>query len=143
MAYVVASRVKEDMSKILVFGTFDKLNAGHVDFLERSRQFGDELNVLVVEDDFVTKYKGKPPDWPLKQRMHGVRSLAFRPTVHQEDIRDSWRSLKTIQPDVIVLSARQADWRHRLDMLLQEYQLPTKIEILPEKPAETRAALVA
>ena len=53
------------MGKVLVFGTFDRLNAGHVAFLERARQFGDELSVLVVEDAFVTKYKGKPPVWSL------------------------------------------------------------------------------
>jgi cytidyltransferase-like protein len=131
------------MGKVLVFGTFDRLNAGHVAFLERARRFGDELSVLVVEDEFVTKYKGKPPVWSLKMRMRGVSSLPFKPKVYQEDIRENWESLKTIQPDVIVLSAEQAGWRHRLDLVLEEYRLPTRVEVLPEKQLETNAAEAA
>jgi cytidyltransferase-like protein len=128
------------MGKVLVFGTFDKLNAGHVAFLERACRFGDELIVLVVEDEFVTKYKGKKPVWSLKMRMGAVRRLPFKATVYQEDIRENWKSLKTIQPDVIVLSAEQAGWRHRLDLVLEEYCLPTRVEVLPEKLLETNAA---
>jgi cytidyltransferase-like protein len=125
------------MSKVLVFGTFDRLNDGHVAFLERARRFGDELTALVVEDEFVIKYKGKKPVWSLKMRMGAVRRLPFKPTVYQEDIRESWKSLKTIQPDVIVLSAEQAGWRHRLDLVLEEYRLLTRVEVLPEKQTES------
>jgi glycerol-3-phosphate cytidylyltransferase-like family protein len=96
--------------------------------------------VLVVEDTFVTKYKGKPPVWSLKKRMQAVRGLPLKPTVYQEDIRDNWSRLKTIKPDVIALSAEQAGWRHRLDSVLEEYRLPTKVEVLPEKGSETEAA---
>ena len=120
------------MTKALAFGTFDRLNAGHVAFLEQARRFGDELIVLVVEDEFVTKYKGKPTVWPLKMRMNAVRHLPFKPKVYQEDIRENWKSLKTIEPNVIVLSAEQVGWRHRLDVLLRDYNLPTRVEVLPQ-----------
>ena len=126
--------------KVLVFGTFDRLNAGHVAFLERARQFGDELSVFVVEDAFVTKYKGKKPVWSLMMRMAAVRRLPFKARVYEEDIRENWENLKKIQPDVIVLSAEQAGWRHRLDLVLEEYCLPTRVEVLPEKQLETNAA---
>ena len=99
-----------------------------------------KMRVLVVEDEFVTKYKGKKPGWSLKMRMEAVRQLPFKPTVYQEDIRENWKSLETIQPDVIVLSAEQAGWRHRLDLVLEEYCLPTRVEVLPEKQLETNAA---
>jgi cytidyltransferase-like protein len=115
----------------LVFGTFDRLNAGHIAFLEQARRFGDELVVLVLEDEFVTKYKGKPAVWSLKMRMVAVGRLPFKPKVYQEDIRENWKSLRTIQPDVIVLSAEQATWRHRLDVLLKECNLSTRVEVLP------------
>ena len=127
------------MTKVLVFGTFDRLNAGHVAFLEQARQFGDELIVLIVEDEFVTKYKGKKPAWSLKMRMGAVRQLPFKPKVYQENIRENWKSLKTIRPDVIVLNSEQAAWRQRLDLVLEEYSLPTRVEVLPEKQLETNA----
>jgi len=138
----MVSKRKEEkpMGKVLVFGTFDELNAGHVAFLEQAKRFGDELIVLVVEDEFVIKYKGKKPVWSLKMRMGALRRLPFKATVYEEDIRENWKSLETIQPDVIVLSAEQAGWRHRLDLVLEEYRLPTRIEVLPEKRLETNAA---
>ena len=118
------------MTKVVVFGIFDRLTAGHTAFLEQARCFGDELIVLVLEDEFVIKYKGKPSIWSLKKRMDAVRRLPFKPTVYQEDIRENWKSLTTLKPDVIVLSAEQARWRHRLDSLLKKYHLPTRVEVL-------------
>jgi cytidyltransferase-like protein len=131
------------MTKVLVFGAFDALNAGHIAFLKQAMRFGDELIVLVVEDEFVTKYKGKRPAWPLKMRMAAVRGLPVKARVYQEDIRENWKSLETIQPDVIVLSAEQANWRHRLESVLEEYGLPTKVEVLSAKQLETNAGEVA
>jgi cytidyltransferase-like protein len=118
--------------KVLVFGTFDELNPGHVRFLERAKQFGDVLIVLVPEDRFVVKYKGKPPLQTLRQRINTLRNLPLKPHVFEEDIRENWESLRGIRPEVIVLSAEQAGWRDRLAHMLQEYLLPTKIEVLPE-----------
>ena len=126
------------MTKVVVFGIFDGLNVGHTAFLEQARRFGDELIVLVLEDKFVPKYKGKPSVWSLKMRMDAVRRLPFKPKVYQEDIRENWNSLRIIKPDVIVLSAEQASWRHRLDLLLKEYNLPTRVEVLT-KPERNRA----
>lgn len=127
------------MTKALVFGTFDQLNSGHITFLERARRFGDELIVLVLPDEFVTKYKGRPPEWSLKRRMSAVRGLPFKPEVYQEDIQENWQGLRRVKPDVIVLSAEQAEWRYRLDTVLTEYSLPTRIEVLAETERADRA----
>ena len=121
------------MTKVLVFGTFDQLTEGHRFFLEQASKLGDQLFVLVLEDEFVAGFKGKRPDWPLAQRMQAVQSLPLQVTVHQEDIRENWRSLKSIKPDVIVLGADQAGWLPRLEVLLGEYGLQPKIEILNER----------
>ena len=131
--------VCKNMNKVLVFGTFDRLNAGHLSFLERAQRFGDELIVLVVENEFVIKYKGKSPVWSLKMRMGALSRLPFKSKVYPEDIGENWKSLKTIKPDVIVLSAEQATWRHRLDVLLKEYNLPTRVEVLPEIESDNEA----
>ena len=131
----------KNMTRVLVFGTFDKLNAGHIAFLERARRCGDERVVLVVEDEFARKYKGKPPAWSLKARMSAIRRLPLKTQVNQEDIRESWQSMKTIKPDVIVLSAEQAKWRHRFEALLKDYSLPARVDILPEIESSNGAAV--
>lgn len=121
------------MTKILVFGTFDQLTEGHRFFLEQASKLGDELVVLIPEDEFVAGFKGKRPAWSLDKRMQAVQSLPLPLTVHQEDVRENWRSLKSIKPDVIALGADQADWQPRLEVLLGEYGLEPKIEVLTER----------
>ena len=128
------------MKKVLVFGTFDEINAGHIDFLTQAKRFGNELIVLVVDDESVSIYKGKPPVWSLERRMEAVRQLPLKPTVYEENIRQNWKSLMTIKPDVIVLSAKQAFWQQRVRLMLGDYNLTAKIVVLPEKQLETNAA---
>ena len=121
------------MTKVLVFGTFDQLTDGHKFFLQRAKQFGDQLVVFIPEDEFVAGFKGHRPDWPLEKRIQAVQALPLNATVYQEDVRENWRSLKTIKPDVIVLGADQASWRARLDVLLAEYGLEPKIHVLNDR----------
>jgi len=80
----------------------------------------------------VVKYKGKPPVQTLCQRANAVRNLPLKLHVLEEDIRNNWKSLRGIRPEVIVLSAEQAVWRDRLAVVLQEYLVPTRIEVLTE-----------
>ena len=129
------------MSKVLVFGAFDGLTPGHILFLEQASKFGDELVVAVLGDEFYVKYRGQPPSLPLKKRMVALRQLPLNPAVCEEDVREDWRSLQELQPDVIVLSAEQAKWRHRLDELLAKYQLPTRVEVLGTPEAGKSAPL--
>lgn len=55
-----ADKLRGEKSKIvLVGGVFDILHVGHVRFLEKARQEGDSLFLLLESDESVRKLKGK------------------------------------------------------------------------------------
>lgn len=62
---------------VTVNGSFDLLQAGHLDFLEEAKQQGDVLFVGINTDDRVMEKKGKGrPIIPQQERMAMVAALA-------------------------------------------------------------------
>ena len=47
------------MKKVIVFGTFDILHQGHLDFFRQAKQYGDYLIVAVAHDENVKKSRPK------------------------------------------------------------------------------------
>ena len=60
----------------MVFGTFDILHKGHLDFFKQAKKYGDYLIVAVARDDTVKKVKGKLPCLNQKKRLSMVRNIA-------------------------------------------------------------------
>jgi len=61
--------------KIMVFGTFDGLHPGHIDFFRQARNLAQRsfLIVSIARDKNVIKIKGKYPGKNEKQRMESVK----------------------------------------------------------------------
>ena len=93
------------MTRVVATGTFDLLHPGHVLYLEKSRELGDEL-VVIVARDINVKHKPKPII-PESQRLKVVQSLkAVDRAVLGEEI-DIFRLIESIQPDIITLGYDQ------------------------------------
>ncbi len=61
---------------ITVNGCFDVLHLGHMRLLERARNLGARLLVLVNDDGSVRRYKGvKRPIFPIRFRLHALSAL--------------------------------------------------------------------
>lgn len=59
---------------VLVGGCFDILHIGHVTFLQKAKEQGDCLFVLLESDEFITKAKG--PNKPINNQKDRARILA-------------------------------------------------------------------
>ena len=46
--------------KVVATGVFDLIHLGHIHFLKAAKEHGDELTVIVANDDTVRKMKGEP-----------------------------------------------------------------------------------
>ena len=57
------------MKKVIVFGTFDILHKGHLDFFKQAKAHGDFLAVVIGRDANVEKLKGQKPTNDEHQRM--------------------------------------------------------------------------
>jgi len=64
------------MSKTLaiVSGGFDPVHVGHIELFEKAKSMADNLCVIVNDDAFLERKKGKP-FMPLKERLKIIESL--------------------------------------------------------------------
>jgi len=61
--------------RVLAFGTFDLLHAGHLHYLQQAKRLGKELVVVVARDATVKKVKGCIPVHSEKHRLELIAAL--------------------------------------------------------------------
>ena len=93
------------MKRVVATGTFDILHPGHVLYLCRARQLGDELWVIVARDSTI-KHKRKPLI-PEEQRLYMVQSLKCVDHAILGSEQDMFEPIVRIKPDIIVLGFNQ------------------------------------
>jgi len=96
--------------KRIVFtnGCFDIIHAGHVDYLERAREFGDFLIVGMNSDSSIRKIKGeKRPIVPEDLRARVLSGLRAVDCVFIFGEETPMRVIEAVRPDVLV---KGADW---------------------------------
>ena len=58
-------------------GTFDLFHAGHVEFLKRCKEIADTVTVSLNSDQFIEKYKGKPPVMRYRERREVLNACKY------------------------------------------------------------------
>lgn len=106
----IRSKVKErDRSVVFTNGCFDLIHKGHLDYLRRSKSFGDVLIVAVNSDSSVRKIKGKGrPILPQKDRAEIVAALEPVDYVFIFNEETPLRVINVLKPDILV---KGADYR--------------------------------
>jgi cytidyltransferase-like protein len=64
------------MKIAIISGGFDPMHVGHIELMEKAKSIADSLVVIVNDDDFLTRKKGKP-FMALKERIKIVRSIKY------------------------------------------------------------------
>jgi rfaE bifunctional protein nucleotidyltransferase chain/domain len=110
----------KDEGKTIVFtnGCFDILHAGHVDYLEKAKSFGDVLIVGVNSDSSIKRIKGEKR--PINKQEHRVKVLSALNCVDYVIVFDEdtpIEVIKAVKPDVLV---KGADWKLE-DIVGREY----------------------
>jgi rfaE bifunctional protein nucleotidyltransferase chain/domain len=85
-------------------GCFDLLHLGHVDYLEKARDFGDKL-VLGLNTDASVRRQGKGPERPLNDEQSRARLLAslfFVDLVVFFDEDTPYDIIAYLKPDILV-----------------------------------------
>ncbi len=93
------------MRKVMIFGTFDILHKGHLNFFEQAKNYGDYLIIVIARDKTVKKIKGKLPKNNEKKRLKAVRKYADKTVLGY--IRDKYKVIKKFKPDLICLGYDQ------------------------------------
>lgn len=103
------------MIRVLCFGTFDGLHAGHDAFLRQASSIGDELWVVLARDTTVVHVKGQLPAINEQDRL---RAIQAHPAVHGArlgHLEDKYQVVDEICPHVIVLGYDQQAFTDRLE----------------------------
>lgn len=98
------------MRRVYTGGTFDCLHAGHVAFLMWSAELG-ELTVSLNTDEFIERYKGKPPLYTYQERLSHLNLLSFvHEVIPNDGGEDSRPVIERVAPNYITIGS---DWARK------------------------------
>jgi cytidyltransferase-like protein len=102
--------------EIYTGGTFDLIHSGHVNFLRRCAEIGN-VTVALNTDEFIARYKGKPPvmsfeeRWDVLSEFRSVKNII--PNHGEADSKITIEHLQNsfhIEPDIIAIGS---DWARK------------------------------
>lgn len=101
----------------MVFGAFDGLHIGHLNFLEQAKKLGDFLIVSVGTDKNVAKIKGRKPLFNQNERLKLISNLKIVDKAVLGSEEDFYNHIKIFSPDVVCLGYDQ--WAKEEDVLVE------------------------
>ena len=132
------------MKKVMVFGAFDGLHPGHLDFFKQAKKYGDFLIVSVGTDRNVAAIKGKKPLFNQKERLELIASVELVDKSVLGADRDFYEEIQKHKPHIICLGydqwATEADARVELDRVgLKKTKV---IRLKPYKISKAKSTIV-
>lgn len=107
--------------KVLVFGTFDIVHAGHIHMLNEAKDCGDYLTVIVSRDDTTTQVKGNAPIYNENDRVEAVQKLSIADKVRLGNLgEDKYEVIREEDPDIIGLGYDQVAFVDKLKENIKE-----------------------
>ena len=117
----------EEKKIVMAFGTFDYLHAGHEFYLQKAKELGDELIVIIARDKTVKQIKGESSTHAERQRAKAVRNLHIADRVVLGSHGDKHKVLRKYRPNVIALGYDQFVFTQKIEKTLIDLNLDTKI----------------
>jgi glycerol-3-phosphate cytidylyltransferase len=93
----------------ITFGAFDPLHYGHIKLFERAKEQCEVLYVIVSNDEYIRKHKGRPERVPLRERLKAVASVRYVDKLGAQGLEGGTKKafIDEIRPDVIFVGS---DW---------------------------------
>jgi len=130
------------MKTVMVFGTFDLLHPGHINFLRQAKKFGS-LMVIIARDGTVKKVKGKTPEHNELERLQGIICLNLAAIAVLGAIGDKYAVIKKYKPDIICLGYDQTHFTEQLENQINKFKLHAKIIRLKSfKPEKYKTSII-
>lgn len=130
-------------TRVMAFGTFDILHAGHENYLKKASELGDELIVVVARDRTTKSLKGKNPENSERQRLKAVQALPFVTKALLGHAEDKYHAIRKWHPDILALGYDQLVFTQQLPKLLIELKSKAHIVRLePYQPTVYKSSLI-
>ncbi len=120
---------KKTKTKIMVFGTFDNLHKGHLNFFKQARKLAEKsfLIVSVARDSNVKKIKGKHPYLNERKRMILIKKSKVADKVVSSGVKNHIPHIIKEHPDIIALGYDQSAYVKNLKKHLKSKGVSVKI----------------
>ena len=115
------------MVRVMAQGVFDLLHLGHVHYLEKAKELGDELVVVIASDRTVRERKHEPIT-PQEMRREMVAALrCVDRAIIGSDGEDPYVTVQMLKPDIIALGHDQEHSEQAINQELQKRGISTKV----------------
>jgi len=105
------------LKKVITYGTYDLLHNGHINLLQRAKEYGDYLIVAISSDEF-NELKGKTAYYPFEQRKAILEAVRYVDEVIPEH---TWeQKIEDVQKHNVEVFVMGDDWEGKFDFL-KEY----------------------
>jgi FAD synthetase len=115
------------MTKVMVFGSFDPLHAGHRDMFAQAKAKGNYLIVVVARDQSIKKSKGARPAQGETERLKIVTNEKVVDEATLGYLYDHFKIIKKYRPEVICLGYDQKMAIKELKERLAKFNLTPEI----------------
>tara|TARA_Y100000310_G_C20609568_1_gene777301 strand:- start:382 stop:780 length:399 start_codon:yes stop_codon:yes gene_type:complete len=128
------------MQKVLIFGTFDIIHPGHLNFFNQARKYG-KLTIIISRDKTVKQVKGRNPLNNENKRLTNLKNLNIAEHILLGNLKDKYVIIKKLKPDTICLGYDQEHFIDKLKQKIKEFNLTTKIiRLKPYKEKEYKSS---
>lgn len=130
------------MKTVMVFGTFDILHPGHINFLNQAKKHG-QLIAVIARNRTVKQVKGKLPQHSEKERLEAIKGLKLADKVILGSLTDKYAVIKKYRPDIIALGYDQTHFTSQLKVKLKMLLPKTKIiRLKPFKKYKYKTSII-
>ncbi|MBI5139411.1 adenylyltransferase/cytidyltransferase family protein [Candidatus Nomurabacteria bacterium] len=100
---------QKNKTRIMVFGTFDNLHEGHLNFFKQAKNLEkfSYLIVSIARDKNVLRIKGKFPEKKERERMKLVKKIKLADRVVLSGLKNHLTHIIKERPDIIALGYDQ------------------------------------
>jgi FAD synthetase len=119
--------------RVMGFGTFDAVHPGHLFYLKKLRELGEELVVVVARDKNVEAIKPSAPHFDEEKRRQDVEDAGIADWVILGDLKDFYRPIREFKPDVIGLGYDQRTDEKALKKAFPDIEIHRLEAFKPEK----------
>lgn len=127
----------------MIFGTFDKLHPGHINFIKQAKKYGNYLVLVLARDETIKKLKGHWPMEDIEKRAYNIAVTELVDLIFYGKLSGYYQVIKKYKPDVICLGYDQTYLTDNLAEKIKQYNLKTKIVRLKAyKPEKYKSSII-
>lgn len=131
------------VKKVLIFGTFDLLHAGHENMIRQARELGNQVIAIIARDETVRKIKGTLPYHHEKQRVKNLKNANLVDKIIMGSTGNKYDIIRKIRPDVIALGYDQFAFTLGLEKLIIDEKMGAEIHRLKAfKPQIYKSSII-